>query len=135
MNDEARSLRTEQLCRAVARLRETLPELATNPPALDAAIQRFEFCYELSWKALRAHLLAEGTSVANPREAFSRAYVQGWLEDEQSWLAMLADRNRTSHTYDETLARQIGARLPAHADRLQQLALLLSARLRDGTSH
>lgn len=117
-------------CRgATERLREALAELETTPLALDAAIQRFEFSYELAWKALRAHLLVEGIDVASPREAFSRAYVQGWINGEEVWLAMLADRNRTSHTYEEALAREIGKRLPGYLDRLADLARLLSGKL------
>ncbi len=97
MSDEARDLRTKQLSRATERLREALAEVETTPLALDAAIQRFEFSYELAWKALRAHLLV--------------------------------DRNRTSHTYEEALAREIGRRLPSYLDRLVDLARLLSERL------
>lgn len=129
MSDETRDLRTRQLSRATERLREALAEVETIPLALDAAIQRFEFSYELAWKALRAHLLVEGIDVASPREAFSRAYVQGWINDEEVWLAMLADRNRTSHTYEEALAREIGKRLPSYLDRLVDLAQLLSGKL------
>jgi len=128
MSDEQRLLRTQQLTRAVARLREALAELDRNPLALDAAIQRFEFSYELAWKALKAHLLVEGTNVASPREAFSQAYVQQWIANEDVWLAMLADRNRTSHTYEESLAREIGIRLPEYAARLGDLAHFLLGR-------
>lgn len=129
MSDDARQLRTRQLVRATARLDEALSGLATNPLALDAAIQRFEFSYELAWKALRAHLLAIGMEVANPRDAFSRAYAQGWIDDETTWLAMLADRNRTSHTYEESLAREIGKRLPGYLEKLELLAASLMERL------
>jgi nucleotidyltransferase substrate binding protein (TIGR01987 family) len=132
MSDEARGLRTAQLCRATERLREALAEVEANPLALDAAIQRFEFSYELAWKSLRAHLLGDGIEVASPREAFSQAYVQGWINDEEVWLAMLADRNRTSHTYEEALAREIGRRLPRYLESLVNLGSVLSTRIAPG---
>ncbi len=50
----------------------------------------------------------------------------GWLPDEKAWLAMLADRNLTSHTYDEELAQAVYSRLPQHLLLLQQLQRTLS---------
>ena len=40
--------------------------------------------------------------------------AQQWLAEERIWLAMIEDRNRTSHTYREELAKEIHARLPAY---------------------
>ena len=34
--------------------------------------------------------------------------------EEAVWIDMIEDRNRTSHTYREELARQVFARLPAY---------------------
>jgi len=42
------------LKRAMQRLVEALAvDVKTTPIAIDAAIQRFEFCYELLWKMLK----------------------------------------------------------------------------------
>lgn len=131
MSSEMRTLRTGQLARATRRLREALDQIDANPPALDAAIQRFEFSYELAWKALRAHLLVQGIDSTSPRDTFSQAYVQGWIDEDDVWLAMLADRNRSSHTYEESLALEIGKRLPGYLDRPETLSVFLSARKLD----
>ena len=50
----------------------------------------------------------------------------GWLTDEEAWLVMLADRNLTSHTYDEELAQAVYSRLLQHLFLLQELNRTLS---------
>lgn len=74
---------------------------------IDAAIQRFEFTFELFWKLLKKILLVEGLEVAYPRETLQTAYLGGLINDDQIWINMLNDRNQTSHTYDEELADKI----------------------------
>jgi nucleotidyltransferase substrate binding protein (TIGR01987 family) len=95
------------LGRALDRLGEALDEPTTNPLAIDGTIQRFEFAVELCWKTFRRLLEAEGVSVATPREAMREAYRAGWLADEDAWLQMLRDRNKSSHLYSEGVARDI----------------------------
>jgi nucleotidyltransferase substrate binding protein (TIGR01987 family) len=103
------------LTRALDRLGEALArDAVAEPLVLDAAIQRFEFSIELFWRVLQAALLAEGITVGSPRAALRAAYAQEWLAEEKVWLAMVQDRNRTSHTYREDLAGEIFARLPAY---------------------
>ncbi|WP_108649849.1 HI0074 family nucleotidyltransferase substrate-binding subunit [Dongshaea marina] len=81
---------------------------------LDATIQRFEFCIELTWKVLKKILEAEGEQVATPRQALSAAYQAGWFDDEALWLGMLKDRNLTSHTYREELALEIYQKIASY---------------------
>jgi nucleotidyltransferase substrate binding protein (TIGR01987 family) len=42
------------------------------------------------------------------------AYSGRLIDDEDTWLAMLYDRNRTSHTYDEALANEVYGRIKAN---------------------
>lgn len=103
----------EELLRAFDRLEEALArDAGADPLVLDASIQRFEFSIELFWRWLQAALLREGIIANSPRAAMRGAYAQGWLDTEQIWLDMIEDRNRTSHTYKEKLARAVYARLP-----------------------
>ena len=107
--------RRAALLRALDRFGEVLARDAIADPVLvDAGIQRFEFSIELFWRVLQAALLREGISVASPRAALRSAFAQGWLTDDAIWLGMIEDRNRTSHTYREELAREIFARLPGY---------------------
>ena len=78
-----------------------------NRVNVDATIQRFELTIELFWKLLRRILHSLGREVTYPREILKEAYAGRLIDDEESWLQMLEDRNNTSHTYDEELADQI----------------------------
>ena len=116
----------ESFAAAVDRLGEALaaPESDLNR---DAAIQRFEFSFELSWKAIQKALRGEGLDAASPKSCFREAYRLGWIQEEEPWLAMLEDRNLTRHTYDAKLAESVYRRLPGHLVPLRDLATRLGA--------
>jgi nucleotidyltransferase substrate binding protein (TIGR01987 family) len=68
---------------------------------LDVAAKRFEFTYEMAWKALKRMLDYQGIDARAPRPIFKEAYAQGLLNDEQVWLDMIEMRKLSSHVYDE----------------------------------
>jgi nucleotidyltransferase substrate binding protein (TIGR01987 family) len=45
--------------------------------------------------------------VRPPREAFKEGFAAGVIDEGDSWIEMIDDRNITSHTYDESEARVI----------------------------
>lgn len=106
----------EQLGNALSRLDESLkiaPKDSTL--AVDATIQRFEFCFELFWKMLQKLLFSsEGIEIRSPKKALQEALALGWITNENAWLQMLDDRNLTSHTYHEDLAAEIYARISGY---------------------
>ena len=119
--------RSSEFRRAVERLDEALSLAAGNPLGVDASIQRFEFCVELAWKSLGDVLLAtQGIVVASPKPALQEAFRVGLIDDEARWLSMLRDRNLSSHTYRQTLALEIFARLPDYLHVLKGLAQTLA---------
>ena len=74
---------------------------------LDATIQRFEFCFELAWKLMKAVLQYDGIEANSPRSCIRESWKQGLIPDAQEWLEMMEKRNLSSHTYDESAAREI----------------------------
>ncbi len=110
----------EALERAIGRLAAALAQPKTEWTR-DAAIQRFEFTFELAWKAVARLAHVEGIEAPSPRQALRAALRLGWIEDDFAWLGMLDDRNRTSHTYNEATAEAIYSRLPGNLARLQSL--------------
>ena len=68
---------------------------------LDLIVKRFEFTYEMSWKALKRYLEFLGFEVKNPRQTFKEGYAQQILDDEGIWLDMIEQSNLSSHIYDE----------------------------------
>jgi nucleotidyltransferase substrate binding protein (TIGR01987 family) len=80
----------------------------------DAAIQRFEFTYEATWKAAQIYLdRAEGIHQTSPRSVVRACLQVGVLSDSQAEVAFMAieDRNLSVHTYNENLALALYARL------------------------
>lgn len=61
----------------------------------------------------------------SPKGCVNLALKIGWIEEENGWLAMLEDRNRTTHTYDEELAKSMAGRLAAYVPLLESLLLKL----------
>lgn len=117
------SERIAEFQRAVERLGEALALAEGNPLGVDASIQRFEFCVELAWKSLREILQRDhGIETASPKTTLQESYRVALIGDEATWLAMLRDRNLSSHTYREPLAREIYARLPGYLGVLKRLA-------------
>ncbi|MBI1874611.1 MAG: nucleotidyltransferase substrate binding protein [Acidobacteria bacterium] len=95
----------------------------------DAAIQRFEFCFELGWKSVQAVARLEGQECPSPRMAISTAWRNNWITAEELFLDMLEERNRTSHTYRDSTAKQVFANLPQYLPGLLSLHKSLSSRL------
>ena len=112
----------------LTRLNESLQFDLSQPLVVDACIQRFEFCIELTWKTLKKSLAIEGIEANTPRECIQQAYSIHWINDESAWLSMLKDRNLTSRTYKEDLALEIYHRLPLHYRAMADLYQLLSRR-------
>lgn len=112
MNDYKVQLSLTKLADALAAL-----EIAVAKPieedrmSIDATIQRFEFTIELFWKLLKAILEQKGIEVQYPRDVMQQAYQGQLIDDEDMWIAMLKDRNLTSHTYDKKLADDIFKRI------------------------
>lgn len=70
----------------------------------DAAIQRFEFSIELSWKTSMKVL---GSTTAAAKNAVREMARNNLIDDAESWLKFIDGRNETSHTYDENVARKV----------------------------
>lgn len=72
----------------------------------DAAIQRFEFCVELSWKTSRKVM---GTTSTAPKQVIREMAQAHLISDVHLWLDAIDKRNITSHTYNESLAEEVFA--------------------------
>ena len=105
MKNEMR-LALKKLKQAVKRLEEVVHH-AKSDIVRDAAIQRFEFTFELLWKTLKIFLEAKGVLARTPKDTFREAFRLGLIRDEAAFLKMLDARNIMSHVYDEREARQI----------------------------
>ncbi len=123
--------RFETAGRALSALKELAFLKLFTDVERDAAIQRFEFTVEVTWKACQAYLEEhEGLEGRSPKATIRAARDALLLTDEQSELAlrMIDDRNLTAHTYSETTAREILIKLPAYARLLESWLKALAAK-------
>ncbi|NMB64882.1 MAG: nucleotidyltransferase, partial [Spirochaetes bacterium] len=67
----------------------------------------FEITFELSWKLLKDYCEYIGYDIHSPRDAIKTAYSIGIIDNGQTWLDALMDRNLTVHTYDEDIANEV----------------------------
>lgn len=83
------------------------------------------------WKTLKYFLEYEGIKVATPRKVLKKSYAAQWIENEGVWLRMLDDRNKTSHVYDESLARQIYLHIHDYLPEMQKAYAFLEHEFMD----
>ena len=100
-----------------------------------AAIQAFEFTYELAWKMLKRYLML---TEPNPAEIEEMSFPdlirtgceRGLLQSELSvWKGFRQDRSVTSHTYDDTKAQEVFEHLPVFLNEAQCLLATLQERI------
>jgi nucleotidyltransferase substrate binding protein (TIGR01987 family) len=119
--------RQNEFAKAVQRLRDAVGQ-QENEFIRDAVIQRFEFTYELAWKAIKLYLESKDIDVRNPKDTLREALVQGLIENGDLWSELHRMRNLTSHTYDEKLAVEVYQFVKTYAlDLFNRLAKKLEA--------
>ncbi len=123
-----------QLAEAYRRLQEAVVIDPQAPLAVDGTIQRFEFCFELSWKAINAWLATEGINASSPKACLKAAFQQGLVTDEAGWLALLEMRNLTVHVYDESLALRIYTDIIQHHGLIAALIAALDTAVRKNST-
>lgn len=103
--------RFQNFQRALAQLSDAV-ELSETRPLSDlekqGLIQAFEYTHELAWNCLKDFLIYQGTQdIFGSRDATRKAFEVGLIEEGEVWMAMIASRNRTSHTYNKATAEAI----------------------------
>ena len=66
-------------------------------------VQTYEYTFELAWKTLKDYLTLEGFEVRSPRETIRQGFQSGYIMNGEDWLQALADRNLTTHIYDDEI--------------------------------
>ena len=123
---------TTYLSSKIASLEQALKTLEAalieNPSELerDGAIQRFEYCFDLSWKTLKQYLENIGLMDLNsPRSVFAAAHAEGLLSDEVIWSTIIQKRNASVHTYNQLLAESLFGELPLYYSAMSELLIKL----------
>lgn len=134
------SLNLTSLEAAMARLKMALGEYETDNVRLNpnlrelvrgAAIQSFEYTYELSVQALVRYMKSQSiVSKASAPKTFNGlirgALREGLLRsDLQAWQGYRANRNATSHAYDETRAQRVFESIPEFLEEAEYMVARL----------
>lgn len=108
MNDMKLRLKYEAYHKAINSLRVAVQWSPDDDNMyLDATIQRFEFCFELSWRLMRSVLVYEGIEVSTPRGSIREGWKLGLIDDAEKWLDMLEKRKLSAHAYNEATVMNI----------------------------
>ena len=108
----------------LAAMDEHLPQVVRA-----AVIQHFEFTFELSWKMLERVLsekLGSNTIKHMSNKMLFRVAAERLLLNEpQRWFTYLDARNKTSHTYNESIAEDVYRKASAFLDDAKKLLAVL----------
>ena len=120
-------LNTNALEKAIQQLEDSLcyyiSDLVQKDPGLvlqlrAAAIQAFEFTYELSWKMIKRYL---ELTLPNPAVVDEMSFTtlirtaceqNLLLSDVETWKIFRKERGITSHTYDQNKAQDVFEKIP-----------------------
>jgi nucleotidyltransferase substrate binding protein (TIGR01987 family) len=108
MDRERYEQRKTEYGNALKRLKEALAQ-PENEYMRDAVIQRFEFTYEMAWKAMKQWLEGKDITTLNAKDTLTEALAQNLISDGNGWSALHRNRNLTSHTYQEDTAKEVYA--------------------------
>lgn len=106
--------------------REELEQRGYGDIVLDLCTKRFEFTFEMSWKAIKRGLDYLGIEAAYPKACFKEAYAIGLISDQNIWIDMIEQRNLSSHVYNQDEVRGLLSKLETyrnHFDALYQALL------------
>lgn len=119
----------DDLKNAHSRLQEALTAEKTELNR-DAAIQRFEFTFELVWKILKNVNFYFGSECNNPRDCFRLAAQNELLANPEEWFNYLKQRNNTVHAYNEEKAREVFSCLPQFSQDIDRLILTIETKIK-----
>ena len=98
--------------KALSQLEKFISKGKLNELEEQGLIQAFEYTHELAWNVLRDYLRDQGNSMIHgSRDATREAFKLNLIKDGDTWMDMIRDRNRTSHTYNQTIADQIATNI------------------------
>jgi Nucleotidyltransferase substrate binding protein like len=109
----------DQLAPALDRLGEVL-ESELDEVGRDAALHRFQVCFELCWKSVQQRLQERELDCASPMGCLQVAVRQGWLVEEP-WLEMIESRNHLPSCTDEKITSGIATALPDYLAHMRDL--------------
>ncbi len=91
----------------------------------DGLLQRFEYCYEVTWKYLKEYCrYFFAIEVTSPKTVFQECWKQKIINESEleQCINMINDRNKTSHIYSEKQAEIISEHIENYMRLMNQIA-------------
>lgn len=83
-----------------------------NEMIKEGLIQRFEYTHELAWNVMKDYAEYQGNpNVGGSRDAVREAFKLQLISEGDTWMDMIASRNKTLHTYNEETANEIYSKI------------------------
>lgn len=94
--------------KALSSLERFIEKGSLNELEEQGLIKTFEYTYELAWNTAKDYYeYQDGSQLQGSRDTIKLAFKRGMIENGEIWMAMLKNRNRASHIYDDELAKEI----------------------------
>lgn len=94
--------------KALGQLQKFIAKGELNELEEQGLIQAFEFTHELAWNVMKDYFEYQGTtSITGSRDATREAFQRGLVQDGAQWMEMIKSRSQSSHTYNESTAKEI----------------------------
>lgn len=104
MIETVQPLNLDYLDKAIEALADVLAQ-PYSPYIRDAAIQRFEYTFELAWKLLQRFIRTQTPiNTTSVKDLFRESAKLELIRSSEAWFEYLKARNLTSHTYNEATA-------------------------------
>jgi nucleotidyltransferase substrate binding protein (TIGR01987 family) len=118
----------EKIDKALGRLEESLQSDPKSDLERDGVIQRFEYTIEALWKISKRVLLENGISANTPKETIKEMAKANWISNPEEFIGFLKMRNETSHTYEESKAKEVYEAAKAFAPKCRELLNTLKSK-------
>ena len=93
----------EKVFKRLSRAIEVVKATPDDDLLQSGLVQTYEYTFELAWKTLKDYITLEGFEVRSPRETIRQGFQSGYIMNGEDWLQALADRNLTTHIYDDEI--------------------------------
>ena len=102
--------KSQSLYQSLVKAHKKLEEARSFPdtePMREAAIQRYEYTFELAWKLMQSILKDQLVESYGVKNILRNAYKLDLIDDLDSWFNYALARNKAAHIYKESVADEV----------------------------
>ncbi len=99
--------------KALSQLQKFIDKGNLNELEEQGIIKAFEYTFELAWNVMKDYFtyVQVEQNILGSRDAIQIAFNRGLISEGKIWMDMLDSRIKSSHTYNESTAREIADKI------------------------